>query len=154
MKKGIVLLCLLVCIGSLVGFLFSTKLVENSEKHGIAKIDKKNDVVGKIGDVTNLDKFQQFLTRVKSGQTDQVRIVHYTDEGDPIFQTLEYDGIEIRYTSDNSQDKFAGKDKGIESDTCKKITKDIREEGIRYTLNDCMKEAGRNGYELLSVPAK
>ncbi|PEZ07251.1 hypothetical protein CN326_08870 [Bacillus sp. AFS018417] len=42
----------------------------------------------------------------------KVRIVNYTDEGDPIFQTLDYDGININYLFDDSNDKFGGSHKG------------------------------------------
>ncbi|MDM5157232.1 DUF4362 domain-containing protein [Bacillus sp. DX1.1] len=152
MKKGIVLLCLLVCIGSLVGFLFSTKLVENSENHGAAKVDKKNDIVGKMDEVSNLDKFEQFLNHVKSGQADQVRIVNYTDEGDPIFQTLDYDGTNINYIFDDSNDKFGGIHKGKKRDVCRGIMKEESNEGISYKLSECKENHEYIGYFLLKAP--
>ncbi|KEK25365.1 DUF4362 domain-containing protein [Bacillus gaemokensis] len=135
--------CLFVCIVSLVACSQSS-----------SKIDKNNDVIAKGYKISNLHKFEKFALNVGNGEADKIRIVHYTDEGDPIFQTLEYDGKEVRYTSDDSHDKFAGTGKGIYSDTCKKITKDIHEEDERYMLTDCKKETGRNGYDLLSVPVK
>ncbi|WP_410984205.1 DUF4362 domain-containing protein [Bacillus cereus] len=141
MRKGITSLCFLFCISSLVAC-----------SHPDSKIDENHDVIAKGHKVSNLHKFEKFVVNVEKDVTDKIRIVNYTDEGDPIFQTLEYDGEEIIYTSDSSQDKFAGKDKGVYSDTCKKITKDVFEEDIRYRLIECTNKAGRNGYDLLPVP--
>ncbi|MBC6975210.1 DUF4362 domain-containing protein [Bacillus sp. Xin] len=142
MRKGITSLCFLFCISSLVACL-----------HPDSKIDEKNDVIAKGHEISNLHKFEKFITNVEKGDRDKIRIVNYTDEGDPIFQTLEYDEKEISYSLDSSYDKFAGKDKGIYSDTCKKVIKDIRED-IRYTLHDCKKETGHNGYHLFGLPIK
>lgn len=142
MRKGIASLCFLFFIGSLV----TCSQPDN-------KIDENNDVIAKGHKISNLHKFEKFVTNVEKGTIDKIRIVNYTHEGDPIFQTLEYDGKEISYFSDSSNDKFAGKDKGIYSDTCKKIIKDIHED-IRYTLHGCAKEAGHNGYDLLRIPVK
>lgn len=91
---------------------------------------------------------------VEQREVDKIRIVQYTLEGDPIFQTLEYSGNDIFYVSDNTKDKFAGKDKGLYKDSCKSIVKDQRESGITYRLIDCTNEDGRNGYDLLYVSKK
>ena len=88
---------------------------------------------------------------VEKREVDKIRIVQYTLEGDPIFQTLEYSGNDIFYVSDNTKDKFAGKDKGLYKDSCKSIVKDQRESGITYRLIDCTNEDGRNGHDLLYV---
>ncbi|PEA83521.1 DUF4362 domain-containing protein [Bacillus pseudomycoides] len=142
MRTGIASLCFLFCIGSLVAC---------SQSGG--KIDENNDVIAKGHKISNLHKFEKFFMNVEKGRADKICIVNYTHEGDPIFQTLEYDGREISYKVDNSYDKFTGKDKGIYSDTCKKIMKDTRED-IGYTLHDCVKETGHNGYDLFRIPAK
>ncbi|HEK9101299.1 DUF4362 domain-containing protein [Bacillus pfraonensis] len=132
-------------------YLFIVSLVACSQSN--SKIDEKNDVIAKGHEISNLHKFEKFVTNVEKGDRDKIRIVNYTDEGDPIFQTLEYDGKAISYSLDSSYDKFAGKDERIYSDTCKKVIKDIRED-IRYTLHDCKKEIDHNGYHLFSLPIK
>ena len=114
-------------------------------------IDKKNDVIVKGAGILNLDKFEKFVLNVEQREVDKIRIVQYTLEGDPIFQTLEYSGNDIFYVSDNRKDKFAGKDKGLYKDSCKSIIKE-RESESTYRLIDCMNEAGRNGYDLVYVP--
>ena len=50
------------------------------------------------------------------------QVTKTTDEGDPIIQTLEYDGKTIKFTYDNSKDKFAGTDRGVAT---KESIKDI-----------------------------
>ena len=117
-------------------------------------IDKKNDVVAKGAEISNLDKFEKFVLNVEQGEVDKIRIVHYTHEGDPVFQTLEYSGNDIFYVSDNRKDKFAGKDKGLHKDSCKSIVKEQGELEITYRLIDCTSKNGRNGYDLLYVPKK
>ena len=84
-------------------------------------------------------------------EVDKIRIVQYTDEGDPVFQTLEHSGKDILYVLDSRQDKFAGDHKGLHKDSCKSIVKEQRESESTYRLTDCTNEDGRNGYDLLYV---
>ena len=117
-------------------------------------IDKKNDVVAKGAEISNLDKFEKFVLNVEQGEVDKIRIVHYTHEGDPVFQTLEHSGTDILYVLDNRQDQFAGNHTGIYEDSCKRIVKEQRELETGYRLIDCTNENGRNGYDLLYVLKK
>ncbi|PQZ56730.1 MULTISPECIES: DUF4362 domain-containing protein [Bacillus] len=117
-------------------------------------VDEKDDIVAKRTGISNLYKFEKFVLNVEQGKVDEIRIVNYTHEGDPIFQTLEHSGKEIRHILDNRRDEFAGDNKGVQSDSCKRIVKEVREVDIRYRLIDCMNEDGRNGYDLLDVPLK
>ena len=64
-------------------------------------INKKNDVIVKGTRISNLDKFEQFVWNVEQGKVDEIRIVQYTDEGDPVFQTLEHSGKDILYVLDS-----------------------------------------------------
>ncbi|QWU47673.1 MULTISPECIES: DUF4362 domain-containing protein [Bacillus] len=117
-------------------------------------VDEKDDIIAKRTGISNLYKFEKFVLNVEQGKVDEIRIVNYTHEGDPIFQTLEHSGKEIRHILDNRRDEFAGDNKGVQSDSCKRIVKEVREVDIRYRLIDCMNEDGRNGYDLLDVPLK
>ncbi len=91
---------------------------------------------------------------VDQGKVDKIRIVHYTHEGDPIFQTLEHSGKDVLYVLDNRQDQFAGDHKGLHKDSCKSIVKEQRKSEITYRLIECTNENGRNGYDLFYVPKK
>ncbi|HDR7240355.1 DUF4362 domain-containing protein [Bacillus mobilis] len=122
-------------------------------QHNIT-IDKKNDVIVKAAGISNLDRFEKFVLNVEQGEVDKIRIVHYTHEGDPIFQTLEYSGTDIIHRLDNRKDRFAGNHTDIDEDSCKRIVKEQRELQTAYRLIDCVNENGRNGYDLLYVPEK
>ncbi|MBY7114068.1 DUF4362 domain-containing protein [Bacillus sp. 17RED48] len=133
-------------------FLFFFSLVACSQPN--IEIDRKNDVIVKRAGISNLDKFEKFILNVDQGKVDKIRIVQYTHEGDPIFQTLEHSENDILYVSDNRKDQFAGEDKGLHKDNCKRIVKEQRELQTAYRLIDCVNENGRNGYDLLYVPKK
>ncbi|MGN5652582.1 DUF4362 domain-containing protein [Bacillus sp. Brlt_9] len=139
-------------IGKRSGFicLFLFSLVACSQPN--TTIDKKNDVIVKRAEISNLDKFEKFVLNVDQGEVDKIRIVHYTHEGDLVFQTLEYSGTDIIHMLDNRQDRFAGNHTGIDEDSCKRIVKEQRESQMAYRLIDCANENGRNGYDLLYVP--
>ncbi|PFE10914.1 DUF4362 domain-containing protein [Bacillus cereus] len=141
-------------MGKRTGFicLFLFSLVACSQPNNA--IDKKNDVIVKEAGTSNLDKFEQFVMNVDQGKVDKIRIVQYTHEGDPILQTLERSENDILYVSDNRKDPFAGEDKGLHKDSCKRIVKEQRESQTAYRLIDCVNENGRNGYDLLYVPEK
>jgi len=91
---------------------------------------------------------------VEQGEVDKIRIVHYTHEGDPVFQTLEHSENDMFYVLDNRKDQFAGEDKGLHKDSYKRIVREQRESKVGYRLIDCANENGRNGYDLLYVPKK
>ncbi|PEM48969.1 DUF4362 domain-containing protein [Bacillus wiedmannii] len=131
-------------------FLFS--LVACSQPN--IDIDKKNDVIVKRAVISNLDNFEKFVLNVDRGKVDKIRIVQYTHEGDPIFQTVEHSENDILYVLDNRKDQFAGEHKGLHKDSCKSIVKEQGELEITYRLIDCTSKNGRNGYDLLYVPKK
>lgn len=51
---------------------------------------KKGYVVYVQGEIINYTYFEQFVENYNNGQDATVKIAKYTDEGDPIFHTLEY----------------------------------------------------------------
>ncbi|MFZ3579732.1 DUF4362 domain-containing protein [Virgibacillus sp. DJP39] len=104
---------------------------------------KEGDVtVNQGGEIRNLDKFKNFIENVENDDKDTVRIARYTTEGDPIFLTLEYNGENIKYTYDNSQDEYAGSDKREKSTTCANLVSSNNEDGIEYHLSDCYSDFG------------
>jgi hypothetical protein len=104
---------------------------------------KRGDVVYQV-EVANLERFEQFLTNLSRKEEDTVRVTGYTDEGDPIFQDLHFDGNVIHYTYDNSNDEFAGKDKGKEKDICKQIiNRENEQDEVEFLISDCSKGKAR-----------
>ena len=105
---------------------------------------KDSDIVFKQEEITtNLDKLEGFIENVENGKEDKIRIVRRTTEGDPIFDTLDYNGENIMYTFDNSQDEFGGSDKGKESGTCENLESEKSEKGKKYYLTECSSEIGK-----------
>ncbi|MGB7999788.1 MAG: DUF4362 domain-containing protein [Anaerobacillus sp.] len=95
-------------------------------------------VVGLSTEITNIVTFEQFLRNVEEGKKDEIRIVSYTEEGDPIIQDVKFDGKTIVAKTDTTRDKFGtGK---VESISCKSIgskKSTDSEKSVEYFLSDC-----------------
>jgi Domain of unknown function (DUF4362) len=116
-------------------FLFSMKLLSFLVTGCQASGNVPEDVVDKHQQMTNLERFYTFVENVHQGKQDQIRVVRYTIEGDPIFHSLQYDGKVILSTIDRSQDKFgSGK---ITTNSCKSIVVEVRVESTDFTLSEC-----------------
>ncbi|WHY77277.1 DUF4362 domain-containing protein [Neobacillus sp. WH10] len=111
-----------------------------SEAYGSEEAIKRGDIVYK-NEVVNLERFEQFLINLSNKKEDTIRVTGYTDEGDPIFQDLRFDGEVIHYIFDNSNDEYAGKDKGKETDVCKEVIGKENTQGeIEYLISGCSKD--------------
>ncbi|ANU14447.1 hypothetical protein B481_0201 [Planococcus halocryophilus Or1] len=93
--------------------------------------------------ITNSEKFEAFIENLNNGKEDKIRIVRRTTEGDPIFDTLDYNGENITYTHDNSHDKYADSSKGTQSGTCENIDNEQSENERIYRLSGCSSEIGK-----------
>jgi hypothetical protein len=67
---------------------------------------KQGDIIYLHGKYTNVDKLPQFMDDVLNQKPSSIRIVHYTTEGDPIIEEINYDAQKITYKYDNSRDSF------------------------------------------------
>ncbi|OXL83990.1 hypothetical protein BCV73_13475 [Paenibacillus sp. SSG-1] len=112
-----------------------------SDPYDADKAAANGDIVNLHGKMYNLEKWKLFLGNLDMGVPNQVRITQYTDEGDPIFYELVYDGAEaIVYTYDNSRDGF-GSDAGRPSTVCRGIELEKNKEyGSHYKLTGCDNE--------------
>lgn len=110
---------------------------------------KDSDIIFNYkGEITsNQEKFEKFIENVTKGKEDGIRIVRYTIEGDPIFDTLNFTGEEIKYIRDNSHDEFGGSDKGEKHATCARLESEETDKGTNYFLVDCSAAIG-NYFEL------
>lgn len=103
-----------------------------------------SDIVFERGEIiANSEKFEAFIENLKNGKEDKIRIVRRTTEGDPIFDTLDYNGENITYTYDNSHDEFGGSTKGTQSGTCENLENEQSEKGRIYFLTGCSSEIGK-----------
>lgn len=95
--------------------------VPKSEPYTSEKAISRGDIVS-FEKVYNLYKFEQFITNLSSKKADNIRVTSYTDEGDPIFKDLKFDGNVISYSYDTSNDAFGGSNTGVRTDTCSEVT--------------------------------
>jgi Domain of unknown function (DUF4362) len=122
----------------LLSIIFSTFGCSNGAYNSEEAI-KRGDIVYQA-EVANIERFEQFLINLSNKKEDTIRVTGYTDEGDPIFQDLQFDGKVIQYTYDNSNDEYAGKDKGIEKDVCTEIIKNENEQSeVEFLISGCSK---------------
>ena len=110
-----------------------------NEAYGLDEAIKRGDVVYQ-SEVINLERFEQFINNLSNKKEDKIRVTGYTHEGDPIFQDLQFDGKVIHYRFDNSNDEFAGNDKGVQTDICTEIIEKENEQGeVEYLISGCSK---------------
>lgn len=97
------------------------------------------DIVNKQGNITNLEIFQTFLDNIKRGERDEIRIISYTKEGDPMIHKLIYDGEFIHSTEDTTRDQNGSG--SINSLNCQSIEKEEKEENTDYYLSGCTNQS-------------
>ena len=81
------------------------KLSAYDSKQAIAN----GDVVSVHGKTTNLNKLDDFMSKIYNGEKDSVRITIYTNEGDAIITDLIFNGKIIECDFDTRRDKFSSK---------------------------------------------
>jgi hypothetical protein len=123
--------------------------VPKSKPYTSEEAISRGDIVS-IEKVYNLDKFEQFITNLSSKKADSIRVTSYTDEGDPIFKDLKFDGSVISYSYDTSNDEFGGGSIGVRTDTCSDITSEKNAQGeIVYSISGCTNKNPEIDYYLL-----
>ncbi|MHC1683071.1 MAG: DUF4362 domain-containing protein [Clostridiaceae bacterium] len=96
------------------------------------------DVVAVHGEITNLDKLENFKNNVHNGEKDKVTVTtYYTIEGDAIIYTLNFNGKTIEYAVDMRRDKYAVKsDRVIKRYSFTNIVKESDKDITTYFLTD------------------
>ncbi|MBB6673438.1 DUF4362 domain-containing protein [Cohnella nanjingensis] len=152
MNKLIFLLVSVSLLGSSLGCSNNDdKSTVKSKPYSSNEAITKGDVVY-LNKVYNIEKFNRFITNLDNKKADSIRITGYTDEGDPIFKDLKYDGKEISYTYDNSNDEFGGSNKGVRSDICSKVSSEKNAQGeIDYSISGCTKNDSEMSYFLIRI---
>jgi hypothetical protein len=98
------------------------------------------DVVNRHGKIENLEQFEMFFENVQNGKEDNVRIVSYTVEGDPILQDLEFDGKTIQSVEDSRMDAYGNGE--LTKMNCEEIEYVTDQDTSRniYNLKHCNKK--------------
>lgn len=155
MKKMIFLVLSVILLIGLLGCSTNNVASEQSEPqskpYSSKEAIRKGDVVY-LDKVYNFERFNQFLTNLADKKVDRIRVTGYTDEGDPLFKDLKFDGEVIRYTYDSSNDEFGGSSKGITTNTCSKVTSEENAQGeMDYTISGCTNNDPEMSYFLLRM---
>lgn len=122
-------------------FIFGCQNKDNSTNNILEQNDvpdytpSSEDVVDMHGEIENMERFKEFLNNVEQEQRDNVRVIRYTTEGDPMLHDLEYDGEVIKSTTDTQRDKLG--EGSINTTTCTSIEVIETTERTDYILDDC-----------------
>ncbi|RKP55048.1 DUF4362 domain-containing protein [Cohnella endophytica] len=129
----------------------------------ISEAEKAGYVVSGPGGLSGVEKLEEFYHKFQNRIKSQLSIARYTDEGDPLFIDLDFNGESIKYTYDNSWDKFGGQEKGVKATNCEVITTRTglygETYGTQFLLNKCNDDIGysdpeQKEYLLLFVTQK
>ncbi|ASS68405.1 MULTISPECIES: DUF4362 domain-containing protein [unclassified Paenibacillus] len=113
-------------------------------KYGPDQAEANGDLVNAFGLARNRDQWETFIANVEAGVQDELQIVRYTFEGDPVFDNLSFDGTTIMHRYDSTHDAFGSPGKTV--DFCRSIEGKKKDDGTEYVLSSCGEgsaEAGR-----------
>lgn len=95
----------------------------------------KQDVINSHGEIENLGLLEKFIEDVSLNKKSKVRVVNYTDEGDPILHDLNYSNDKLTYKIDTREDEFG--DQVVKEDVCESINKIDKNNKTIYQLEGC-----------------
>lgn len=87
------------------------------------------------GDIENLERIHGFIENFTNKQADHILIQSYTTEGDPLYHELQYDGEDIYYTRDFTEDKFGSFE--VTETICAELHEEESGEKVNYLLGNC-----------------
>ncbi len=93
------------------------------------------DVVNTHGGVEGVEKMQVFYENTQKGIAADLRIVHYTIEGDPMVTDLSYNGDTIEVKHDTTRDTFGSGQ--VTTNTCGNMLVESYPTNISYIVTDC-----------------
>lgn len=133
MRKTIYILIFLVLV------VLSACNNESGEPQKNAEINVKGlknvDVLNSHGSIKGLEKMSNFHESVQKGVPSNLRIVHYTTEGDPIVTDLDYNGEFLEVKHDSTRDKFGSGT--ITSTKCDNLIEEVNPTNTTYIAVDC-----------------
>ncbi|HZG14372.1 MAG TPA: DUF4362 domain-containing protein [Candidatus Bathyarchaeia archaeon] len=131
-----------------------TVTIKRVEQEPVTERKEVDRVYVRLSNSENVERFFAFLERYQVGEADQIEIQHFTIEGDPIITTLNYDGKQIFFTYDDSQDRYGAQEKGVRQEVCKEIVHQEEDGKTSYYVTNCSDDAGGKKYFLIHVPSK
>ena len=111
--------------------------IDNNSKLNVKGVSNV-DIVNSHGNIEGLEKMTQFYDNAQNGVPSELRIVHYTIEGDPIVEDISYDGETLQVTHDSTRDKFGSGE--IITYHCGKLIEEMNPTNTTYIAVDCNDE--------------
>ncbi|MCA1063682.1 DUF4362 domain-containing protein [Rossellomorea sp. AcN35-11] len=93
------------------------------------------DVVNMHGGISGLGKMENYYQQIEKEEEGDLRIIHYTKEGDPILADLSYDGKQIHVEYDYTRDQYGNG--RVDTFQCGKLKKEENPTNLTYYLTDC-----------------
>ncbi|WP_226036600.1 DUF4362 domain-containing protein [Aquibacillus saliphilus] len=93
------------------------------------------DVTNMHGRIQGWDKMEAFYENMQKGIASDLRVVHYTTEGDPMVTDLTYAGESLEIMHDTSRDAFGSG--GISTNDCGNLIKETNYTNTSYIAIDC-----------------
>ncbi len=107
--------------------------VRNSDR-SVRNVDIRNS----HGSIEGIERMIHFYDNVQKGVPSDLRIVHYTSEGDPIITDLKYDGEFVEVKDDSTRDMYGGG--GITKINCGNLIEEVNDTQTTYLAVDCNDE--------------
>jgi hypothetical protein len=111
------------------------------------QINDEADVIDIHGNVEHLDAMDKFVKKALNHKDATLRIVHYTVEGDPIYDHLTVNNQLIEHTYDTTEDSFGSGQ--VTSYTCEQLVRTETDTDLGYTLKGCTGE--NKEWEILHI---
>ncbi|OWA37651.1 hypothetical protein B9G55_06260 [Saccharibacillus sp. O16] len=113
--------------------------------YGSQQAAQNGDLVEEPSGFIHLDKWHTFLKRVEQQQPASIQLTRFTDEGDPIFYNIDYDGSRFHYLLDTLLDGWGTPER--KQDTCQWLASQPTpnaspENSTTYNLDGCERSAG------------
>ena len=112
----------------------------NMNKDSIPPYTKtSDDIIDTHGNLENKERFDEFFNNVQQGKDDNIRVVKYTTEGDPIIYSYAFENEKINVTIDTRRDNYG------QGNVIHTICTSIKDnEKINYELEGCSPSIGDN----------
>lgn len=112
---------------------------QNATNESNAEIEVKGlqnvDVLNTHGSIEGLERMVHFYQNVQKGVPSDLRIVHYTIEGDPIVTDLSFAGDSLEVKNDSSRDKFGSGE--ITKISCSDLIEEVNPTNTTYMAVGC-----------------
>jgi len=93
------------------------------------------DVLNTHGGIEGLEKMQDFFEKLQKGIASDLRIVHYTIEGDPMVTDLTFNGDSLEVKHDFTRDAYGSGEVIINN--CLKMIEEDNPTNLSYIAIDC-----------------